>query len=69
MKQYITYPETQVWWITDGLTKRPLQPGEQQVLVDLGVVRPERDANGNIKPKVLTRAQVDAIPSVFGPDQ
>lgn len=63
VRQFIYTDGSQTWWVTDGLTKRALAPEEPQLLVDLGLVKPERDAKGNIQPKYLTPAQVERIPN------
>lgn len=35
--KFITHPNTTLWWVTDGLVKRPLRDGEPQVLKQLGL--------------------------------
>lgn len=58
---FITSPGTTVWFLYDGWRKRPLGVGENQLLVDLGIVKP--NAAGAPFVKVLTDAQVNAIPN------
>lgn len=50
------------WYVTDGLTKRPLAPGENQLLVDLGVVKWPDDKVGNVK--LIPREALNRIPTV-----
>lgn len=50
------------WFVTDGLHRRPLAAGEPQLLVDLGLLTPQRDAWGNIRPKWISGAHLARIP-------
>lgn len=59
---FITAPGTTVWFLYDGWRKRPVGPGENQLLVDLGIVKP--NAAGAPFVKVLSDAQLNAIPNV-----
>lgn len=57
---FITSPGTSVWFLYDGWRKRQVGPGENQLLVDLGIVRP--NAQGAPFVKVLSDDQLNAIP-------
>jgi hypothetical protein len=50
------------WFVTDGIHRRPLAAGEPQLLVDLGLITPERDVWGNIRPKWISGASLARIP-------
>jgi hypothetical protein len=50
------------WFVTDGIHRRPLASGEPQLMVDLGLVTPERDVFGNIRPKWISSASLARIP-------
>lgn len=56
----ITTSGTTAWWAYDGMSKRMLAPGEPQLLVDLGLIRPETLAAGV---KWLAPDLVNAIPN------
>ena len=57
---FITNQAGQNWWLYDGWRKRPLGAGENQLLVDLGIVKPGPDGKPTVKQ--LSDAQVNAIP-------
>lgn len=48
------------WWATNGITRRELKPGENQLLIDLGVVKPVGKPGGVhlIDPAQLARIPV-----------
>jgi len=52
-----------LWWVTDGITKRPINSqAEVQELVDLGLLLPEKNSAGNyvakFAPRVLKSAKL-----------
>jgi hypothetical protein len=50
-----------LWWVTDGLTKRPVNTqAEVQELVDAGLILPERDADGRWQAKYAPRVLAGA---------
>lgn len=49
------------WYATDGITKRPLAPGGNQLLVDLGLAKWPDGIPGNVK--LLSPAQIASIPT------
>lgn len=51
-----------VQWATDGMTKRQLAPGDNQLLADMGKV--EKDADNHPIVKVISKAQLDRIPDL-----
>jgi len=60
MRKFIVAPNG-VWYITDGLHKRELAPSENQIMVDLGLVK-YSDKEGGVEP--LSQSAVDRIPTV-----
>lgn len=61
MLTFIARDSRSPWYATDGMTKRLLAPGENQLLVDLGVAR---FADGGPHPGVkLIGANLDLIPT------
>lgn len=59
MLTFITSSNTTAWYATDGVTKRPLAPGEPQLLVDMGVAKyPAKPS----KVHVLSPVQLARIP-------
>ena len=56
--RFITRDTTSPWYVTDGITKRALAPGENQFLVDLGLATYEV---GN-RPKIVGPS-IDLIPT------
>mgnify|MGYP007071621231 CR=1 FL=1 len=59
MLVFITDNPNGSWWVTDGMTKRALKPGENQLLVDLGVAQYAGKPGGV---NVIGRQQLAAIP-------
>jgi hypothetical protein len=54
---FVTSGPASPWFVTDGLHKRPLAPGEDVELVNLGIV-----SSANKVVKVITAAQLARIP-------
>ena len=61
MLSFIATDPNGAWYVTDGLTKRPLAPGENQLLVDLGVAR-YSGKPGNVN--LISPEQFDMIPTL-----
>jgi hypothetical protein len=60
MLQFITDNPNGAWYVTDGMTKRPLKPGENQMLVDLGLAVYSGKPGGV---HVISSKQLAAIPN------
>ena len=58
--RFITADSSTPWFVTNGLTKRVLAPGEDQTLVDLGLA--VREVNGG-GVKQIGQAAIDRIPN------
>lgn len=59
MLTFVASAPNGTWYVTDGLTKRPLAPGENQLLVDLGQARyPEKPG----RVQIISAAQLARIP-------
>jgi hypothetical protein len=61
MLSFIATDPNGAWYVTDGLTKRILAPGENQLLVDLGVAR-YSGKPGNVN--LISPQQFDMIPTL-----
>jgi hypothetical protein len=61
MATFIASNAAGTWFVTNGLTKRPLAPGENQLLVDLGLVKWPDGSVGNVK--IISQASLDRIPN------
>lgn len=59
MLRFITENDSTPWFVTDGMTKRPLAAGEDRLLVDLGLARYEEGA----KPVKLLGKLIERIPT------
>lgn len=64
MAQFVFTDGSDWWWVVSAEGKRVLSPGEPQLLVDLGIVKPERDAKGNIAPKYVPVQALGAVPDM-----
>jgi murein DD-endopeptidase MepM/ murein hydrolase activator NlpD len=61
MLSFIATDPNGAWYVTDGLTKRAIAPGENQLLVDLGVAR-YSGKPGNVN--LISPEQFDLIPTL-----
>lgn len=61
MLSFIATDPNGAWYVTDGLTKRPLAPGENQLLVDLGVATYSGKPGGV---NLISPQQFDQIPTL-----
>ncbi|MFT4284035.1 MAG: CHAP domain-containing protein [Protaetiibacter sp.] len=59
---FITKDSSSAWYVTNGLVKRILAPGENQLLVDLGLVKWPDGIAGNVK--VIGQTALDRIPTI-----
>lgn len=61
MLTFITDNPSGSWYATDGITKRRIAPGENQLLVDLGLAKWPDGRVGNVK--LLSPGQLAGIPN------